>query len=231
MYSRLSWALLVLVAMFSFAGAMRAETVSVSASYNFVPNLGSGDNAASTLTGRDTFIGGGGSTGCFWCMGAAFSPGQSINASLYYLDFGSFFTGRFKGMIIDPSTFSLGSTTLTAGSFTFPLFEKSGMFSIVVPASMGVIHGQFGGEPLLLNVLPGQLKLNFSFSPGGSGSPPEYFFENAQYLSTPEPGTRILLGSGLMGIVVTSLRGRFQAPRRENFRSIPPKGGPTERAF
>jgi hypothetical protein len=37
----------------------------------------------------------------------------------------------------------------------------------------------------------------------------QYFFENAQYTSTPEPQTLILLGSGLLVITAASFHRKF----------------------
>jgi len=194
---RMSSLVLVLLATLSFVRPARADSLSVV--YNFIINSGSGDNASGSIIGPGTSIGTGGGTGCNWCfIGTPFNPGTTLNPSIYYLDFGSYFTGVFKGTIIDPSNFSIGSTTLTAGSFTFPSFVNGGTFTITVPSSMGIIHIFDGAQTKAFEVKPGQLTLTFLFGYEFNNQTQQFLFESAQYTSTPEPQTLLLLGSGLL---------------------------------
>jgi hypothetical protein len=199
---RMSSLVFLLLATLSFVRPARADSLSVV--YNFLINSGSGDNAAGSISGPGTLIATGGGTGCNWCfVGTSFSPGTTLNASISFLDFGSYFTGVFKGTIIDPNNFSIGSTTLTAGSFTFPSVVNGGTFSVTVPASMGSINIFTGAQILPFQVAPGQLKLTFGFDDQ------QYFFEDGFYASTPEPQTLILFGSGLLVITAASFHRKF----------------------
>lgn len=211
---RMSSLVLVLLATLSFVRPASAGSLSVL--YNFVPNSG-GDNAAGYVVGPGISIGTGGDTGCSFCFpGTFFNPGTTLNASISSLDFGSYFTGVFQGTVIDPNNplnFSIGSTTLTAGSFTFPSFDKDGTFTITVPASIGIIHIRNGSQTQAFEVKPGQLTLTFDFSSSPYASPfgPAYYFSNGRYTSavvTPEPGALVLLGSGLLGIAFRKFRER-----------------------
>jgi hypothetical protein len=208
---RTSSLVLLLLATLSFARPASAGSLSVV--YPFVVNYGGGDNAGSaSITGPGTSIStGGGGTGCSWCFAGTFlSPGTTLSPSIYYLDFSSFFSGVFHGTTIDPSTFFIGGTTLSAGSFTFPSFEKGGIFTITVPASMGMIYVHNGTQTFIYQVQPGQLRLTFGFGSNQNPQGPVYWFQSGQYTSgtvvTPEPQTLILFGSGLLMITAASFR-------------------------
>ena len=190
---------LLLLATLSFVRPARADSLSVS--YHFILNDAGGDNASSTITGPGTLIHTGGGTGCSWCFaGTFFSPGTTLNPSIIDVEFGEFQTGVLNGTPIDPLNFGIGSTTLTAGSFTFPPFVKGGTFTITVPASMGIINLNNGTQSFAFAIKPGQLRLTFGF-----GSQ-QYWFQSGQYTSTPEPQTIVLLGTGLLVITAASFR-------------------------
>jgi len=184
--------------------AARADSLSVR--YHFIANDGSGDNASSLIVGPGTSIATGGGTGCEWCfVGTFFNPGTTLNPSINYVGFGSFFfKGTFQGTTIDSNYFGVGSTTLTAGSFTFPPFVEGSTFTITVPASMGTINIFNGTQVFPFTVKPGQLRLTFAF--GGQ----QYWFQSGLYTVTPEPQTLVLLASGVLAIAgAAALRRTF----------------------
>ncbi len=207
---RMSSLVLVVVATLSLARPAKADSLSIL--YFFNANSGSGDNATGIIFGPFTSIPTGGSTGCSWCFGTPLVPGATVNASIPYFDFGSFFTGVFQDTLIDSSNFSVGSTSLTAGSFTLPISVSGGTFTISVPASLEIIHIFNGTQTQAFGSMPGELKLTFLFNPQNQ----VYAFQKGTFVSvvTPEPQTLILFGSGLLGITAASFR-KFREPRSQ----------------
>jgi hypothetical protein len=199
-----SLVLLLLASLMFFVRPAKADSLSVVYYINL--NGGSGDNAASLISGPGTLMFTGGGTVCGgYCTPGSFAPGTTLNASIPLLDFGNSAIGVFRGANIDPnSTFSVGGTSLVAGSFTFPSFQNGVYFTVTVPASMGTIHIFTQTQTFPFQVAPGQLRLTFEFDSG------RYYFDNAQYTSaavvTPEPQTLVLFGSGLLGITAASFR-------------------------
>src|ERR1700687_1556136 len=169
---RISSLLLLFLATLSFVRPASASSLSVV--YRFNQNSGSGDNAASSISGPGILPNGGGGTSCTWCFAGQFeNAGTKLNPFISYLDFSPIF-GTFQGITgINPnSNFGTGSTVLNAESFMFPMHVDGSMFTITVPAAMGVIHIWNGTISQEFHVTPGKLSLTFFFGGG------QYSFSN-----------------------------------------------------
>jgi hypothetical protein len=171
----------------------------VSAQLFIAPNDGSGGNMSFNLSGPGVSLSGGGGTGCDWCFsGTTFAPGQSLNASIFFIGFDFVGSGQIGGDHFGPDEISLGSSSVTAGNFVFPNMNN---FTVSIPATFNsTLFGQVTntGQSFGLNIHPGVLKLTFDFSTACGEISSCYFFDQATFTSTPEPSTVLLSITGLM---------------------------------
>lgn len=202
-------ALLLIAVQLSAADSVKIFN-NISANLFISPNDGSGGNMGFSLSGRGISLNGNGGTGCDWCFaGTSFAPGQSLNASIFFVGFDFVANGQIGSTHFGPGDISLGSSSITAGSFVFPKMRN--VFTVSVPAAFdstlfgGVIES---GQAFGLNIRPGMLKLTFDFSAACGGASGCYFFDRANFTSTPEPSTVLLSVTGLMFIAGRAWRKR-----------------------
>ena len=175
---RLLWVLVLFV----ISPAVYADSIPVfnitSATLLFTVNSGSGDNASFGLSGPGTVIFGEGSAVPF--------VGVDFIVSI-----------QLGGQILDVNSTTLGSTSLLAGSFLFPSDPQTTTFTVAVPANFsGLLMGSSQAFPTFgLKIPAGKLFLTFDSSGG------QFFFSQGVYFATtPEPGTLIMVGSGLLAM-------------------------------
>jgi hypothetical protein len=171
------------------------------------PNEGAGDNVGFVMAGPGTnaFVQGGVPFG-FFCNSlpsCGFAPGGGGT---------SFYSDNVNGYIggYGPNAIEWKSVpTLFVGAFTFPTNGRS-VFTVTVPASLSDLSltaflpsGQT--QQIFLNVKPFQLTLSFSYSPQDG----VYYPNQASFLTTPEPGSPVLTGTGLCA-VLGSVRRRLR---------------------
>ena len=207
---------LLLLVIFSvqFSSANTVNTFNnVSASLSIFPNDGSGSNMAFNFSGQGISLSGVGGTGCSWCFsGDVFFAGQSMSGSVSFLGFDLVSSGQIGNTHFGPGELSLGSSSITVGNFVFP--STTSGFTVSFPAAFdstlfgGAIDGS---QSFGLNIHPGVLKLTFDFL-SACGTPGCYTFNNASFVSTPEPATIFLSVTGLGAI--GSLVWRKRSARR-----------------
>jgi PEP-CTERM motif len=188
-----------------------ANTISITqALVSIGPNEGSGDNVSSTMGGRGTFISGGGGASCDFCGGSNFFlPGQSVSASVGFiapLEFLS--TVQIGGITFDPNDVTFGSAFISSGTIRFPAETNTPpIFTIILPASFSEVHGATTNQQLTLAIHSGELVLSFDLMSPSAGATASYFYSSGEFITTPEPGTLVLLATGL-AVVGSLLRRR-----------------------
>lgn len=172
----------------------------VSANLFIPPNNGTGGNMAFSLFGPGISLDGDGGTGCNWCfVGNTFAPGQSLNASIFFIGFDFVVNGQIGHSQFRPGEISLGSSSITAGNFVFPTMRN--VLTVSVPAVFdSTLFGQViqSGQTFGLNIRPGMLQLTFDFSSSCGALSSCYFFDRATFTSTPEPSTVLLSITGFV---------------------------------
>ncbi len=205
------WVIVLLV----ISPSLYADSIPVfnitSATILFTVNSGSGDNASFGLSGPGTVVFGEGSAGCNWCFaGTTFQPGQSLNGSVPFVGVDFMVSIQLGGQTLDVNSTTLGSTSLLAGSFLFPTDPQTTTFTVAVPAQFsGPLLGSSSQFPIFgLKIPAGKLFLTFD-----SSGRQFLFSQGVYFATTPEPGTLIMVASGLlaMGTLVYRRRccGRF----------------------
>ena len=196
---RILWVLVLFV----ISPSLYADSIPVfnltSATLLFTVNSGSGDNASFGLSGPGTVVFGEGGAGCDWCFaGTSFQPGQSLNGSVSFVGIDFILSIQLGGQTLDVNSTTLGSTSLLAGSFLFPTDPQTTTFTVAVPAHFsGLLLGSSSPNfPTFgLRIPAGRLFLTFDSSGG------QFFFSQGVYFATtPEPGTLIMVGSGLLAM-------------------------------
>ena len=168
--------------------------------FNIQPNNGSGGNLGGLISGPGVnFFAGGGSPFSWFNNSQGVAPGSSGGGTIIFWEDA---LGTLGSQTYLDGDIALDSSTLNAGSFTFPTNGQD--FTISVPASLGIIAGTIltncnpGCQTFSLSTNPGTLTLSFFYSPvdgmyyGTSGS-----FTSAAVTTVPEPGTLGLVSMGL----------------------------------
>ena len=192
--------------------ANSVSTYNVSGSMGIAPNFGSGGNMSFFASGPNISLTGDGGTGCFWCTTNEFLPGQSVSASIFFVGIDLVTSAQIGAVQYGQGEISLGPSSITGGTFVFPLNGKN--FTVVVPASFdSSINGQViaTGQTFALNVQPGTLTLTFDAQTCGGG--PCYFFNNAIFVTTPEPEPLLLFTTGVICMTVAAWRRQVWAGR------------------
>ncbi len=219
---------LVLLMLAHYAHGDSVSTFVAQATIAFGPSPG-GDNMLATFGGAGVNLNASGDMSCapsvFWCDSFAptLTPGSSLKPTAFlsftYVEGRVTLGGRSRICSVDCGLF--GTEIAALGSFQFPINGRD--FTVTVPATispvfMGVqVMGQLGDQRFALQVPQGRLTLTFHFeAPVGQNAPPPYYqFESGFFTTTPEPGTLILMGSGLAGIVGAVLKKRRS---KENYK-------------
>ena len=177
---------------------------------NFTQVVGQMTKSANRRVLPTDSLNGSGGTGCDWCFaGNSFAPSQSVNASIFFISFDFVARGQIGGTHFGPGDISLGSSSITAGTFVFPKMRN--VFTVSVPAAFdSTLFGQViqSGQTFGLNIRPGALKLTFDFSSACGGTAGCYSFDHATFTTTPEPSTVLLSVTGLMLIAGRAWRKR-----------------------
>jgi hypothetical protein len=166
------------------------------------PNSGFGDNVYFSMYGPGAYLQGSGGTDNYWFFGGtAFAPGSIGGGSTNF-----YFDQIFGGNLGSNGSNNIqlySPATLFSGSFTFPLNAKNGSdFTVVFPASFSSIYGIITstGQPFTLTVPPGHLSMTFIYESGS------YYFTQASFSTVPEPGTLVLMGTGLFTVLGAARR-------------------------
>jgi hypothetical protein len=171
----------------------------VSAFLQIFPNDGTGGNMVFNFSGPDLSLKGVGGTGCQWCFaGNTFAPGESLNASIFFVGFDFVTEGKIGNHHFGPGEVSLGSSSITGGNFVFPKMKN--VFTVTVPAAFdSTLFGQVieSSQTFGLKIRPGVLHLTFDLVSACGGGSSCYLFDRATFTSTPEPGTVLLSLTGL----------------------------------
>jgi hypothetical protein len=204
----LSLLLLLLILLMHNASA---NTISITQAFVSInPNFGSGDNVSSTMAGTGTSISGGGGASCDFCVStSSFLLGQSVSASVGFIAPLEFLSAvQIDGNTFDPNNVTFGSAFITSGTITFPAGGNAPpIFTLTLPASFSDVHGAIisSNQQLTLAIHPGELVLTFDFVPANGAIPASYTYNSGEFITTPEPGTLVLLASGL-GIIGSLLK-------------------------
>ena len=164
-----------------------------------------------SLTGPGTYITGVGGIPCdpnHWCFGGVFPPGSSV-----YPQIGQIFLSNFNDATVGGKNYGregLGFTSPFSidvlGNLTFPVNPHSSTFSACVPATVsgpidGFVSGPESFEQIVLNTPTGGTFCTtwdtYAFANG------EFTFRMGNFSvqqPVPEPGTLIMLGSGLLAV-------------------------------
>lgn len=170
--------------------------------FNIYPNAGFGDNVYFLMSGPGAALQGDGGTVYYWFNGGTpYAPGSTGGGSTeFYFDqiFGGHICSNGSNNILPYSP-----VTLFANSFTFPINGKNGKdFTVVLPASFSSINGIIisTGQTFTLTVPPGHLAMTFVYYSGS------YYATQASFSTVPEPGTLVLMGTGLFTMLGSARR-------------------------
>ena len=155
---------------------------------------------AFNFSGPDLSLKGVGGTGCQWCFaGNTFAPGESLNASIFFVGFDFVTEGKMGKNHLGAGEVSLGSSSITGGNFVFPKMKN--VFTVTVPAAFdSTLFGQVieSSQTFGLRIRPGVLHLTFDLVSACGGGSSCYLFDRATFTSTPEPSTVLLSLTGLL---------------------------------
>jgi hypothetical protein len=195
-------------------GAFADSIVITKLNANFLvnPNQGFGDNVSGLISGPGVSLSAIGGTETGWFdSDLGYTPGSQGGGSAQI--FWDAYSMQLGSQSYDESSMDLFASTVSVADFTFPTKGKS--FTISSPITL-VLHGDLltnncGGDDcpkFTLITRQAQIKLLFTYSPQ-SGL---YFARWGSLETTPEPGTLVLLGTGMAAVSLRRLRRRRSLP-------------------
>ena len=206
------------------AGFSAADTLKMSfADYSLWPNTDYGQNLEFSFQGPQVSLKGY-MAACTW---KEFCWGYPEYSGLFLLP--GALVVPYATVGYDYHWFGTGSITLSGKTYTADAlqffessFEGTGFllppggktsttFSVSVPATFADVTGiaieNYSATPFALIIPPGELTLTFDYFPQGCEGcyPSAYWFRNGRYIATtaaptPEPGTLVIFGSGIVGL-------------------------------
>jgi len=189
---------LLLTSVGSFADAVNFTNLNVN--FDISANDGTGDNLGGTIVGSSVnlFLGGGIPFDWFNSI-IGYAPGSAGGGTVTI--FFEFAQGTLGGQSFSSDQIvNVSTAVFDAGGFTFPTNGKD--FTATVPASIEVITvlacDDNGNCPTYtLTTKPGKLTLSFVYY-ASSGM---YFGTQGSFTTIPEPGTMLLVSSGIGALV------------------------------
>lgn len=192
---RLLWILpigLLVLTAGAFADSVTFKATSVT--LLIVENDGTGDNAFLEIQGGGVSLQIGCGTTYEWFNEfTQFAPGTSGfgNTNVFFDNSGVGHLGPYG-----PDDFAFDSVpTLFVTPFTLPINGKN--VTVFLPASLSNLTGEMGpdGQRFTIILPPGKLKMGFGYDPVNGVYLPDI---RMTFTSTPEPGTLVLMGTGLL---------------------------------